>query len=219
MPEKKLISDADVRAAARAGQTQLTVGSKTIVTPLARDVARELGVEMVAAASSGETAAEPCGCAHAAPAGGTVAMGSDHGGFEMKGELKQAVEGLGWKVLDVGTHSKETCDYPDFAYAVARAVTSGQAALGIMIDGAGPGSAIACNKVPGIRAACVHDEFTAWNARAHNDANVITLGSRGIGIEPAKRLVKVFLATAFEGGRHARRVEKLGDIEKRFGKG
>lgn len=218
MPDKKLISDADVRGAAREGRTQLTIGPKTIVTPLARDAARELGVEIaMAAADNSDTA---CGCEHARPEAGVAAIGSDHGGFEMKGELKQAIEALGWKTIDVGTHSKESCDYPDFAYAVARSVISGQASLGIMIDGAGPGSAIACNKVPGIRAACVHDEFTAWNARAHNDANVITLGSRGIGIEVAKRLIKVCLETAFEGGRHAKRVEKLGDIEARYaGKG
>lgn len=216
MPEKKLISEADVRAAAREGHTQLAVGTTTIVTPLARDAARDLGVEIVVAAST-HLAAEPsCRCAHDMPATGVVAIGSDHGGFEMKAELKQAIEALGWQAIDVGTNSTASCDYPDFAYAVARAVTSGQAVLGIMIDGAGPGSAIACNKVPEIRAACVHDEFTAWNARAHNDANVITLGSRSIGIEVAKRLMKVFLETAFEGGRHAKRVEKLGDIEARY---
>lgn len=218
MPEKKLISDADVRAAAREGRTQLAVGAKTIVTPLARDAARSLGVEFVRTEDQPESSGseEACGCVHQAAATGIVAIGSDHGGFEMKSELQKAITELGRQVLDVGTHSRESCDYPDFAYAVARAVTTGEATLGIMIDGAGPGSAIACNKVPGIRAACVHDEFTAWNARAHNDANVITLGSRGIGIEVAKRLVRVFLETQFEGGRHAKRVEKLGEIERRF---
>ncbi len=216
MPEKNLITDADVRAAAGEGRTQLAVSPKTIITPLARDAARDLGVEIVRAASI-KTSAEPsCNCAREAPVTAVIAIGSDHGGFEMKSELTLAISELGQQILDVGTHSQESCDYPDFAYAVARAVTSGHAMLGIMIDGAGPGSAMACNKVPGIRAACVHDEFTAWNARAHNDANVITIGSRGIGIEVARRLVQVFLETPFEGGRHARRVEKLGDIERRF---
>lgn len=216
MPEKKLISDADVRAAAREGRTQLAVGTTTIVTPLARDAARELGVEIVMAAPTGSAPDPSCGCAHEMPATGVVAIGSDHGGFEMKADLKKAIDTLGWQAIDLGTASTESCDYPDFAYAVAQAVASGHAALGVMIDGAGPGSAIACNKVPGIRAACVHDEFTAWNARAHNDANVITLGSRGIGIEVAKRLMKVFLETPFEGGRHAGRVDKLRDIEARY---
>lgn len=218
MPEKKLISEADLRAAAREGRTRLAVGSQTIVTPLARDTARRLGIEFVTdePMRPSEASGTECGCEHDAAATGIVAIGSDHGGFAMKSELKLAITKIGRQLLDVGTHSEESCDYPDFAYAVARAVTSGKADLGIMIDGAGPGSAIACNKVPGIRAACVHDEFTAWNARAHNNANVITLGSRGIGIEVAKRLVGVFLETAFEGGRHARRVQKLGDIEGRF---
>ncbi len=216
MPEKKLISEADVRTAAREGRTQLSAGVTTIVTPLARDAARDLRIEIVTAELHDSSAQSSCGCAPAVTATGAVALGSDHGGYDMKSDLKQAIEALGWQIVDVGTHSKDSCDYPDFAYAVARAVTSGQAALGIMIDGAGPGSAIACNKVPGIRAACVHDEFTAWNARAHNDANVITLGSRGIGIEVAKRLMKVFLETAFEGGRHAKRVDKLREIESRY---
>lgn len=215
MPEKKLISDADVRAAAREGRTQLSIGSTTIVTPLAREAARDLGIELVAGAPV-PSSQKDCGCSHESPRTGVVAIGSDHGGYDMKTDLKQGVADLGWRTVDLGTNSKESCDYPDFAYAVAQAVASGQATLGIMIDGAGPGSAIACNKVPGIRAACVHDEFTAWNARAHNDANVITLGSRGIGIEVAKRLVKVFLKTPFEGGRHSRRVEKLRDIESRY---
>lgn len=195
---------------------QIVIDPGTIITPLARDAARELGVELLMSDPRTSSDDPACGCAHHSPQPGIVAIGSDHGGFALKSELTGVIADLGRQNIDVGTNSSESCDYPDFAYAVARAVASGQAALGIMIDGAGPGSAIACNKVPGIRAACVHDEFTAWNARAHNDANVITLGSRGIGIEVAKRLVKVFLETAFEGGRHARRVEKLGDIEARF---
>lgn len=216
MPDKTLISNDDVRAAARGGLTQIVVGPRTIITPLARDAARELKVEFVTADPAASSNNSACGCSHDTVRKGHVAIGSDHGGFDLKSELLKVTADFGWKSIDVGTHSTESCDYPDFAYAVARTVASGEAMLGIMIDGAGPGSAIACNKVPGIRAACVHDEFTAWNARAHNDANVITLGSRGIGIEVAKRLVRVFLETAFEGGRHARRVEKLGDIEARY---
>ena len=220
MPDRTLISNDDVRAAARKGGMQIVIGPKTIITPLARDAARELGVEFVMSAPGAPSDDSSCGCSHDSAATGIVVIGSDHGGYELKSELKKAIADLGRQSIDVGTDTTDSCDYPDFAYAVARTVASGQAALGIMIDGAGPGSAIACNKVPGIRAACVHDEFTAWNARAHNNANVITLGSRGIGIEVAKRLIKVFLETAFEGGRHAKRVEKLGDIEARFlGKG
>jgi ribose 5-phosphate isomerase B len=155
-----------------------------------------------------------CGCKHTDRA--VVALGSDHGGFAYKQDLATFIAGFGWEVIDVGTDSDAACDFPEFAYAVALAVREGQARLGIMIDGAGPGSAIACNKVAGIRAACVHDEFTAWNARAHNDAHVMTLGSRSIGLEVARRATRVFLETTFEGGRHETRVAKISDIERKF---
>ena len=216
MRARKLISEADVRAAAGSGRSVIQIAKTTIVTPLARDAARELGVTFSVGdpPPAPEKKDESCGCKHPTP--GVVAIGSDHGGFQYKRELSQFMTGLGWSVVDVGTDSEESCDYPDFAYAVALAVKEGKARLGIMIDGAGPGSAIACNKVPDVRAACVHDEFTAWNARAHNDANVITLGSRAIGLEVAKRVVKTFLSTEFEGGRHAARVEKIADICRKY---
>ena len=120
---------------------------------------------------------------------------------------------LGWKVVDVGTSSEKSCDYPDFALKVATTVASGKAQVGLMIDGAGIGSAMVCNKVPGIRAACAYNEFTAWNARAHNDANVLTLGSRTLGIEVCKAIVRVFLTEAFHGGRHLARVRKIDAVD------
>lgn len=216
MRARKLISEADVRDAVRNGQSTIQIAKTTIVTPLAHDAAREFGVTFTVGnpAPAPETKGESCGCKHMEP--GVVAIGSDHGGFQYKRELSQFITSLGWSVIDVGTDSEESCDYPDFAYAVALAVREGKAGLGIMIDGAGPGSAIACNKVPDVRAACVHDEFTAWNARAHNDANVITLGSRAVGLEVARRVVKTFLTTGFEGGRHAARVEKIADICRKY---
>lgn len=221
MRHSKLITEAQVRSAAAQGHMELLVGPKTVVTPSARDAARNLNLSFV----STDDASPDCGCAHTpietansgfAGTNAIVVIGSDHGGFNFKTELKRLLAKLDREIVDVGTDTEESCDYPDFAYAVAATVAAGRAALGIMIDGAGPGSAMVCNKVPGIRAACVHDEFTAWNARAHNDANVITLGSRGIGIEVARRLVKVFLDTPFEGGRHKIRVEKVLDVERRF---
>ena len=145
-----------------------------------------------------------------------VAIGSDHGGFDLKKDLIPFIVELGWRTRDVGTDSERSCDYPDFAYAVARLVTSGEAAFGIMIDGAGIGSAVACNKVPGARAACAYNEFTARNSRAHNNANILTLGSRTLGIEVCKSVVRAFLSTDFEGGRHQNRVDKISDIERRF---
>ncbi len=145
-----------------------------------------------------------------------VAFGSDHGGFQLKEILKQHASTLGYKVIDVGTNSEEPCDYPDFAYAVARAVASGEAWRGVMVDGAGIGSCVVANKVPGVRAACCHNEFVARNAREHNDTNVLTLGSRVIGSEVCKEILKIWLETWFAGGRHKQRIDKITDVEKRF---
>ena len=174
---------------------------------------REHGVAFVPEKPAAPATQPGCGCA--APGPRVVALGSDHGGFAYKQELAAFVRERGWEVLDVGTHSEASCDYPDFAYAVARAVAVGRAGFGVMIDGAGIGSAMVCNKVSGIRAACAYNEFTAWNARAHNDAHVLTLGSRTLGIEVCKRIAAVFLDTAFEGGRHQARVAKIDEVGRK----
>ena len=147
-----------------------------------------------------------------------VIIGSDHGGYEMKKDLVGLLKELGHEVVDFGTHSTEPVDYPDVACLVATAVARepGGGTVGIMIDGAGTGSAMAANKVPGVRAAACYDTFTARNSREHNHANVLTLGSRNTGIEVAKEIVKVWLSTTFGGGRQMRRIEKLMQVERRF---
>ena len=145
-----------------------------------------------------------------------VVFGSDHGGFELKETLKKHAEKLGYGLIDVGTHNEDPCDYPEFAYAVASAVAGGKAWRGIMIDGAGIGSCVVANKVPGIRAACCHNEFVARNAREHNDTNVLTLGSRVTGVEVCKEIMKIWLETWFAGGRHKQRVDKIINVERRF---
>jgi ribose 5-phosphate isomerase B len=147
---------------------------------------------------------------------GTVAIGADHGGYALKEILKAYLVGLGYTVVDCGTHSTEPVDYPDLAYAVARLVGSGEAWRGIVVDGAGIGSAMAANKVPGVRAALCYDHATAVNSREHNDANVLTLGAGLIGSNLAQQIAQTWLATAFSGGRHQRRVDKIVDIERRF---
>jgi ribose 5-phosphate isomerase B len=147
-----------------------------------------------------------------------VALGSDHGGFALKQVLKRAIsEEMGWQVQDCGTHSAEAVDYPDFAAAVAREVVSGRCALGIVVDAAGIGSAIAANKVSGARCAVCHDDATVLNSREHNDANVMSLGARSVPRGAAIRMVKLFLTTPFAGGRHARRVQKIAALEQRGG--
>ena len=145
-----------------------------------------------------------------------VAMGADHGGYEMKEALKADLAALGLEVLDVGTNNKEAVDYPDFAHAVAQAVSAGKAWRGIMIDGAGIGSCIVANKVPGVRAGMAYDVSSANNSREHNDTNVLTLGAGLIGLALAKQIVKVWLTTEFAGGRHTPRVDKIRSVERQY---
>jgi ribose 5-phosphate isomerase B len=143
-----------------------------------------------------------------------VAIGADHGGFELKEVLRRAIaEEMGWEVHDCGTHSTDAVDYPDIAAAVAREVASGRAARGIVVDSAGIGSSMAANKVPGVRCALCHDDVTVVNSREHNDANVLSLGARVVNRGAAVRLVRLFLSTAFAGGRHERRVAKIMALE------
>ncbi len=144
----------------------------------------------------------------------TVAIGADHGGFPMKEDLKAFLEEKGFQVIDCGTNSTDSVDYPDFAKAVAEQVASGSAWRGVMIDGAGIGSCMAANKVRGIRAAMCYDYATAFNSREHNNANLLTLGAGLIGPSLAKQIVTTFLDTEFGGDRHARRVDKIMEIEK-----
>ncbi len=148
-----------------------------------------------------------------------VYIGSDHGGFKLKEHLKGFIEKLGFQVVDFGAYSVEPVDYPDIAYLVAEKVASARDGVGIMIDGAGMGSAIAANKVEGIRAAACYDTYGARNSREHNDANLLTLGAQITGQGLAEEIVKIWLSSSFSGGRHSRRVEKIMAIEKRFSAG
>ena len=145
-----------------------------------------------------------------------VAIGADHGGFELKEVLKAELSALGFDAIDVGTHSKEPVDYPDIAHAVANLVNAGRAERGIIIDGAGIGSCIVANKIPGVRAGLAYDHSSAVNSREHNNTNVLTLGAGLIGVNLAKHILKTWLATEFGGGRHAPRVEKIAAIEKLY---
>jgi RpiB/LacA/LacB family sugar-phosphate isomerase len=144
-----------------------------------------------------------------------IAIAADHGGFSMKENLKPFLQKQGYQVDDCGTHSSESVDYPDFAYAVAIKVSSGEAWRGIIIDGAGIGSCMVANKVRGVRAAMCYDHATALNSREHNNANVLTLGAGMIDNAQARQIVLTWLNTKFGGGRHARRVDKIMDIEKK----
>ncbi len=146
----------------------------------------------------------------------TVAVGADHGGLELKQYLLPFVSQLGYTVTDCGTFTPDPVDYPDIAYAVAKLVSDGEAARGIIVDGAGIGSSMTANKVPGVRAALCYDAVTARNAREHNDANVLTLGGKLISAETACEIVRIFLTTDCTEPRHQKRVAKIMQVEKRY---
>lgn len=174
---------------------------------LVRQVVNRVLSENAASATAGSTAST---------GRRTVALGADHGGLTMKQDLAAYLYELGYAVDDCGTFTPDPVDYPDIAYAVARLVGEGAAWRGIVVDGAGIGSAMVANKVPGVRAALCYDLTTARNAREHNDANVLTLGARLIGPGLARDIVKTFLEVECTEERHKKRVGKIMDVEKRY---
>ncbi len=189
------------------GTKVIPVEAKALITPSARDLAARKEMEfqvVVGGVSSLPFESNPK----------SIALGSDHGGFPMKEDIKKQLKKAGYTVVDVGTNSTDSVDYPDFAHAVALMVARKNCACGIMVDGAGIGSAMVANKVPGVRAAHCHNIFEVRNAKEHNNANLLTLGGRVIGIGLAEEMVKVWLETPFAGGRHQKRVNKIMDVEK-----
>lgn len=145
-----------------------------------------------------------------------IGIGNDHAAVAMKNEIMKYVEELGHEVVNFGTDTLDSCDYPDYGEKVARAVAAGELDFGILICGTGVGISLAANKVNGIRAAVCSEPVTAGLVRAHNNANIIAFGERIVGMEMAKSIVKTFLETEFEGGRHQRRVDKIMEIEGKF---
>ncbi|MFQ5555465.1 MAG: ribose 5-phosphate isomerase B [Acidimicrobiia bacterium] len=159
---------------------------------------------------------EPAASSDQAHSGEGIAIGADHGGYPMKERIGFKLREAGFAVVDVGTDSAESVDYPDYAHAVARLVADGFVTCGIVIDGAGIGSSIAANKVPGVRAALCYDLSSARNSREHNHANVLTLGAGLVGDGLAWQIVQEWLAVDWGGGRHARRVDKIIEVEQQY---
>ena len=228
MARVRVITERDVRRAAKGGARELdTTGA--VVTPSARDVAARAGVTLKGAKAARTAAKQPRAGADqktAAPSTMTapqsvsaspriIALGADHGGVSMRDAIAARLRELGHSVTDHGTTGTSPVDYPDYAVAVARAVATGAAQVGIMVDGAGIGSCMAANKVPGVRAAMCYDVTTAQNAREHNNANLLTLGGGLIGPRLALAIVEAFLSTEFGGGRHAGRVAKIDALDAR----
>jgi ribose 5-phosphate isomerase B len=199
---KQVVTTQDVPS---SGELKVLRGA--IVTPAARELLTARGVRLLEVSPEEMPPAAP---------EKTVALGADHGGYHLKEALKPLLAGLGFEVRDVGVHEEKPADYPDVALAVAELVASGSASRGILVDGAGIGSSIAANKVPGIRAALCYDKPSARNSREHNDANVLTLGARLLTATQAEDVVRTWLATPFAGGRHQARVQKILAIEQRF---
>jgi ribose 5-phosphate isomerase B len=203
---RHVLTARDLEAIPKGGE--ITITPETLVTPLARDEAEARGITIrVVEPASGES-----------NRGRIVAIGADHGGYELKEQLRGYLRDWGYVARDFGTDSTAAVDYPDFAEAVANAVARGEAWRGIVIDSAGIGSAIAANKVPGVRAALCYDRASARNSREHNDANLLTLGARMIAAETAREIVAVWLDTHYAGGRHQRRIDKITAIEERHRK-
>ena len=186
-----------------SGELKIAAGS--VVTPSALDLIRERGVRVIEI---------PDDQIEVPPPEKTVALGSDHGGFVLKKALLPIFVELGLSVRDIGTTDEKPVDYPDIAAQVAELVASGKATRGVIIDGAGIGSAMVANKFPGIRAALCYDRASARNSREHNDSNVLTLGGRLLTQTQAEDVLLLWLATPFAGGRHAARVQKIAEIEK-----
>jgi len=147
-----------------------------------------------------------------------IAIACDHGGFNLKREIIKYLEEKGYGLVDFGTNSTDSCDYPDYALPAAEAVAKGECDKGIFVCSTGIGVSIVANKVPGVRCAHCHDTYCAEFTRRHNDANVLALGEKVVGVGYALKIVETFLTTEFEGGRHQRRVDKITAIEKKYGK-
>jgi ribose 5-phosphate isomerase B len=188
----------------------LRIPADAIITPSARDLARDRGVRLIELPKGSRP--------DSAAAGKTIAIGSDHGGFRLKERLKPIFAELKLSVIDVGVMEEKPADYPDIAEQVALRIVEGKAERGLIIDGAGIGSAMTANKIPGIRAALCYDRASARNSREHNNANVLTLGGRLLTESQAEEVLRTWLETPFAGGRHQTRVQKISEIEKRYAK-
>jgi ribose 5-phosphate isomerase B len=201
LTDRLVITEEDIRTAT-AGST-VRIAEKALVTPLASDLAHDRHITL-------ERVTVPTGHTRGSR---KIAIGADHGGFEMKEALKKVLAELGCQCQDFGTNSTAPVDYPDFAQAVALAVARKTCDLGIMIDGAGIGSCMVANKIAGVRAAMCYDEASARNSREHNGANVLTLGGKTISHEMMRKIVRVWLSADLTEDRHRRRVAKIDALD------
>jgi ribose 5-phosphate isomerase B len=218
--KRELITEIVVRQAIQQGKP-IVISENAIITPAAQDLIRENRLVIQRAGllngSKTDVPQQPKFEKRWGEAlfsnKKVIALGADHGGYPVKEMLKDYIVSLGFEIADYGTDSVERTDYPIYAAAVARAVQKGDAFRGIIIDGAGIGSAITANKFNGIRAATVWDTLSAKNCRAHNDANILSLGGLLLGVNPIKEIVRIFLTEEYEGGRHQERLDLIAKFE------
>ena len=207
---KKLITEQFVIDTLKNGTNSIEICENCLITPLAMDRIKSSGIQIVKKKDEGNLTEENL------PVTNKIAIGGDHTGYEIKEILKKYLSDKNFELIDVGTNSKESCDYPDFAAAVAKKVAMKEVRFGVLIDATGIPSGITANKFPGIRAATCYNEFTAKSAREHNNANIIVLGAKTLGEETIKSIIDTWLKTDFAGGRHQKRLNKITDVEKYF---
>lgn len=202
---KSLITEDDLRGLEEGSRLRVRAAAK--FTPLARDIVRERRIELITKEPRGPLLKVK-----------NVAIAADHGGFAAKEQIKTLLSSLGLNIRDFGTNSTDAVDYPDYAHAVARAVGEGHADAGIIVDGAGIGSAMAANKVPGVRAAACYSATLARNSREHNGANVLTLGSGQNSVDEMKAIIEAFLTAELTEERHKKRVGKIVAVDRQYRK-
>lgn len=206
---KKIITEVDVINLYRAGSDLIKIDSNTLVTPAAKDKINDLKIKVLNPESVPKKEVSESWITKK-----KIAIGSDHTGYVIKEILKKILINRGFNIVDVGTSNEDSCDYPDFAKGVATNVIDDSVDFGIIVDATGIPSAITANKIKGIRAATCYNEFSAWSARAHNNANILVVGAKTLGEETIKSILDKFMNSNFEGGRHQKRLDKITLIEK-----
>ncbi len=209
---KKVITESDILELEKKGIKTIIKYKDSVFTPLALDRIHSSRFTIIEKDTVQKNQSDQSVGNKNNP-GKRIAIGSDHTGFRLKNILLKILTEKGFTITDLGTYDEKPCDYPDFAKKVADNVSLGESDFGILIDATGIPSAITANKIKGIRAATCYDTFSAKSSRAHNDANILVVGSRALGDESIKLIVDEWLSTSFEGGRHQKRLDKISDIE------
>lgn len=208
---KKLITEQNIIDLIKKGLTSITLPKESILTPLAKDRINSSKIQVIFSdATPKNDVVKKSGDKL------VIAIGSDHTGFDLKEVIKKELTKLNHSIIDVGTNSKDSCDYPDFAIEVGKLTALKNVDFGIMIDATGIPSSITANKIPGIRAATCYNEFSAKSAREHNNANILVMGAKAIGEETAKSVLSTWLKSSFLGDRHQRRLDKITQLENKF---